>query len=187
MDELIPSFTDAEIALRNGDGDILREALFAFELDDYYYIERVTKAVNALLKREGLTPRQIVSIGRALHGLGRLPLRTPGLDVHLSLFYKFGEGAQSYDLHLQSYRFATESGGYDNFGFGTDPFSGPTFGVESRCREYDGWDVADDYWPEHFVEMMNNELQIEDCSDDNLLDWKHPDGSIFWEWIQQHD
>src|SRR5215212_4860291 len=121
----IPTYDQAVIALENG--NILEEAIFALEIDDGYYIEQVTKAVRSLLKRPNLTARQIVTIGRLLHGLGRLPLRTPGLDVHLTLVDEFNGEATSYELFLSSDSFVTESAGYMNAGFGTDSFSGMTF------------------------------------------------------------
>jgi hypothetical protein len=183
----IPTYDQAVKAMENGDNDTLENALFAFTIDDGYYIEQVTKAVRGLLKRPGLTPRQIVSIGRALHGLERLPLRTPGLDIQISLVDKINDAASSYHFFISTDRFATESGGYDNFGFGTDSFSGPTFEVEYGFREYDSISIPEVSWSNIFSEMTAAELQIEDNSEDSLMDWDHPDGSIFWEWIANHD
>jgi hypothetical protein len=30
-------------------------------------------------------------------------------------------------------------------------------------------------------------LEIIDDSNDQMMEWEHPDGSTFWEWINQHD
>jgi hypothetical protein len=188
MNTDVPDYDDVKLALNYDDDETVANALFAFNIEDSYYILRVTEAVRKLLERGELTPRQIVSIGRALHGLGRLPLRTPGLDIHISLFYKMGEGYQSYDMYISESRFATESGGYDNFGgLGTDSFSGITFSVGIGYREYDGFLIETENWPDHFTEMLNNSLEIHDGSDDSRLDWNHPDGDVFWEWIENHD
>jgi hypothetical protein len=184
--DVIPTYDQALQALKTGDEDTLAAALFAFEFDDGYYVGRVTEAVRALLHRADLTPQQIVAIGRALHGLGRMPLRTPGLDIHISLANEGESGAMSYDLILNVDRFSTDSGGYVNAGFGSDSVSGIMFAVESSYREYTGWAIAMESWPDIFGEMQTDELSIQDDSDEDLIDWDHPDGWPFWEWIEQH-
>ncbi len=160
---------------------------FSFEIDDTYYIEQVTKSVQSLLDRPNIMPDQKTSIKRALLGLRRLPLRTAGLDIHIALVDKFNNSATSYDLYLSSDRFATESGGYSNFGFGTDSFSGNTLEVEYGLRDYTGFHIFQESWHTIFHEMTAAELYIYDASADNLLDWGHPDGSIFWKWINNQD
>ncbi len=183
----IPTYEQAIEALENGDKNILEKALFPFKIDDAYYVEQVTKAIHALVERPAITPHQIVSLGRALHGLKRLPLRTLGLDVQISLVNEFNGAAESYRCYISTDRFATKSGGYDNFGFGTDSFSGPTFEVEPGSREYDGYYITAESWPEIFSEMTAAELRIEDDSEESLIDWDHPNGSAFWDWIAKHD
>lgn len=186
-DHEIPSYEQAIQALYDEDDDTVADALFAFDPDDDYYVDRVKDAVRALLKREDLTPQQIVGIGRALHGLGRMPLRTPGLGVHISLSEKTENAATSYDVFVDSDRFATESGGYEDSGYGSDSFSGQTFAVENNVREYEGWSSATESWPSVFSEMVHAGLTVEDFSDDERLDWEHPDGSIFWKWIEEYE
>ena len=180
-------FDRAVVGLKNGYDDIVQDCIFNFQPEDRYYVDRVAKAIRMLLTREDVTPLQIMSIGRALHGLGRFPLRTSGLDIHISLSYKMGQGYQSYDLYISTDRFSTESGGYDNFGgMGTDSFSGPSFSIGTEYREFDGFLIDTESWPEQFIEMLKNTLEIYDDCDDNLLDWEHPNGDIFWEWIIDH-
>ena len=183
----IPTYIQAIQALKNGDDDTVASAVFAFKVDDGYHIERVTEALQSLLKRTDLTPDQIRSIERSLYGLGRLPLRTPGLDVCISLITKGDSGAMSYDLFLSSDRFATESSGYIDSGCGSDAISGLTFEVKACFRNYTGFLIEVDNWPDIFSEMSAAELHIDDQSDDSLIDWEHPDGSLFWEWIAKHD
>lgn len=183
----IPTYEQAFEALKEGDDDTLAAALFACELEDGHYIEQVTKAIRGLLRRGDLAPSQIVTIGRALHGLARMPLRTPGLDIHISLLDKFNNEATSYDFFISSDRFATESGGYVDSGHGSDSFSGPTFQVEAGFRDYTGIDIIGERWSDVFSEMTAAELHVQDDSDDSLLDWEHPDGSQFWQWIAEHD
>ena len=185
--EQFPAFDQAIEALKKGNNEFLENCLFAFQIDDGYYIEQVKKAIRGLLKRPDLTSRQVVSIGRALHGLERLPLLTPGLDVHIALGIKNESGASTYDLHFNEKEFITTSGGYVDFGQGSDSFSGPTFQVGISYREYDSNYIMAESWPDVFHEMTAAELRIEDDSDDARLDWDHPDGSAFWEWIAEHD
>ena len=184
-----PSYEQALIALQNGDDETVADALFALEIDDDYYIEKVSAAVRSLLQRKDLTPRQIMSIGRALHGLSRMPLRTPGLYIHISLTMKGKQSAQSYDLFIGQNYFGTESSGYADFGFGfgTDSFSGNTFAVETNSHRYDGMSVGIESWPGVFSEMKAADLEIEDESDDEFLDWDHPNGDRFWKWIEEHE
>ena len=183
----IPTYNEALAALENGDDGIVKNAVFAVEYYDGQYVGRVIEAVRALLQRPKLTPKQITSVGRALHGLERMPLRTPGLDVHLALVIQNDDGAASYDLHLSDERFRTESGGYVKFDYGSDSFSGPTFDVGPDYRDEGGWHFGVQEWPDAFSESIHEKLEIEDNSNDSLLDWEHPDGSEFWQWIADHD
>jgi hypothetical protein len=183
--DTIPTYDQAIEALKNDDDQVLEKALLVFDIEDCYYVEQVTNAIRTLLKRTDLTPSQIVGVGHALHGLGRLPLRTPGLDIHISLAIKGEGGAEEYELYFTEDQLLTTSGGYIDSGHGSDSFSGTTYSVEVGYREYEGFGIA--IWPEVFSEMTAAELKVEDCSDDSLVDWKHPDGSEFWEWIANHD
>jgi hypothetical protein len=182
----IPAFSLAIEALSNCDKDTLEIALFPFEIDDGHYFERIKIAVRNLLKRPDIIPRQIVSVGRLLYGIARFPLRTPGLDISLSLVSKFGGEATVYGLFLNEYRFSTKISGYINSGFGTDSFSEVTYEVEGHRRRYEGWNIFTESWPDVFNEMELAELDIQDESQDDLIDWSHPDGSEFWGWIANH-
>jgi hypothetical protein len=179
----IPTYEKVSEALKSGDNDTIKSAVFSFEIDDLYYVDQVTKAVRSLLDRPSISPDQVTSIKKALLGLSRLPLRTAGLEVEISLVNKLNNAASSYIFFISSDRFATDSGGYDNFGFGTDSFSGASFEVGPSYNEISGYY---DTWVDVFREMTAAELIIHDESDDSLLDWDHPDGTAFWEWIDNH-
>lgn len=177
----------SETASRMESDDDISDVLYQFEFEDVYYIQLVKKAIKALLHREDLTPNQVKSIAKMLLGLERLPLQTPGLDLHIGLSEKNEGEVTSYDVYLQECEFRTESGGYVSGPMGSDSISGPTFEVGQRFRSCDLLDIYDLTWPYHFTELSaNGKLRIEDDSDDTILDWEHPDGSIFWEWIDSH-
>jgi hypothetical protein len=182
-----PTYDQALAALKAGDREVLSRALFAFDIDDAYYVERVREVVRALLTRPDLSPKQIIGIGHALHGLGRLPLCTPGLDVHLSLIDRVENDVTSYELYITSDFLSTQSGSIEGSGFDRNSFSGPTFRVDSGSREYDGFSASTENWPDVFSEMAYAELEVTDLSDGSLLDLEHPDGSEFWEWIANHE
>ena len=186
LKEEIPSYDDTLQALRDGDDETVARAVFPFEYDDAEYVERVKTAVRILLDRASLEPRQIVAIGRALHGLERLPLRTPGLDIEISLTIKGESGAMSWDLYLNSGEFCTDSSGYQDSGYGSDAVSGERFSVEARCREYTGRYLERESWPDAFIEICEQPLTILDDCDDRLLDWDHPSGGEFWEWLAKY-
>lgn len=178
-------YTDT-LLKKEREGDI-SEALFHFELDDWSYLECVKKAIRALLRREDLTASQISGISKMVLGLGRMPLRTPGLDLQIVLSRKFEEEASEYSIYLDENRFRTESGGYIVGPMGSDSYSGPTFEVSIDFRNEDGWIFNNPEWPDTFMEICENyDLSVIDLSDNSLLDWDHPDGSIFWEWIDSH-
>jgi hypothetical protein len=179
-----PSFYErTRAALEAGKNQWLENALFAFEIDDREYIERVAKAVRTLLQRPDLTPRQLVSIGRMLFGLSRMPLRTPGLNVRISLVSTPPGWVLAYSVRVSEAAFITESGGSDNFSLGSDAFDGSIFSVDKDSRQYGYGDIRAEHWPDVFFRVKAARLKIEDTSDDHLLDWEAPDGAEFWGWI----
>lgn len=180
----IPSFEAALQALHAGDDATVARAVFAFRAGDAAYVERVAAAVRILLERAHLEPRQLVAIGHALHGLERLPLRTPGLDIEISLSIQGESGAMTWELLFSDERFCTTSGGYEDSGAGSDAISGETFTVGPRYREYSGWDIDRESWPDSFIEICQQPLAILDCSKDEQMDWEHPSGAEFWEWVE---
>ncbi len=182
----IPTYDQALDALEKGEDEVVAETLFALRVDDTLYVERVVNAVRGLLKRPSLTSHQIVAIGRALYGLERLPLRTSGINIQLSLTYTF-EGDISYcNMYLTEDTFSTDSGSISGSGFDRNSFSGPKFYVEPHYREYDGFDLLAEEWPNEVEGMTEAELSLVDISEDKAFDWNHPDGSQFWEWIAEH-
>jgi hypothetical protein len=186
MPTLPTLYEQALAAWKTGNDEFVAGTLFAFELEDSYYIERVAHTIRSLLQRPNISPSQIVAVGRALLGLGRLPLRTPGLKVRIALVDKFNNAAEVRSLTIQEDIFSTDTSGFDDFGFGSESYSGTLFEVGINFRQCDAWSIIDERWPDVFQEMTAAELEIDDDSDDQLLDWEHPDGSEFWEWVERH-
>jgi hypothetical protein len=186
--DAVPTDEEAFQALQQGDAELLSQALFAFEIDDGGYIEKATQAVRSLLARPDLTSAQSESIGRAMYGLERLPLRTPGLDLEISLVIKDEDSAVEYSLCISEDRFSTTSGGYANFGSGggSDSFSGSTFTVEPGWRGFDGWHLTASDWPDQFMKMRGARLNIQDCSELDIPTGAQIDLWPFWEWILHH-
>lgn len=163
----------------------ISDVLFCFEGDDQYFIERVIRAIKALLKRDDLTASEISSISKLLLGLQRMPLRTPGLYIRMDLSQKLDGDSTTYSISIDEDEFRTDSGGYVEGPMGSDSFSGQSFEVGQRFRDCDAWLIIDYSWPEVFAEMAQiSRLSIEDYSDSASLDWEHPDGTVFWEWIE---
>lgn len=177
----------SETVLRMKSNQDISDVLYQFELEDGCYIQLVIKAVRALLHREDLTANQVHSIAKMLLGLERLPLQTPGLFIRIELSEKFGGEVMSYGVSLSDSEFRTDSGGYVNGPMGSDSISGPTLEVGQCFRSCHLLNINDLTWPHHFTELgAHAELRIEDDSDDAILDWEHPNGSIFWNWIDSH-
>jgi hypothetical protein len=156
--------------------------LLNFEPEDSVLIERVIRAIKAFLTREDLTPAQVNTISKVLFGLYRFPLKTPGLDVELSAYNEGEGGLFGYTLILREEHFELSSGGFERFPGGSDSVSGPTFEVEDHYRT--DLNIYDLTWADIVLEGAPNFiLEFMDCSDDKQLDWRHDDGSIFWQWL----
>jgi hypothetical protein len=181
--DVIPTYDQALQALSNGGEQIIRQAIFPFKYYDGEYVCQVAEAIRSLLNRSDLTPAQIVSVGRVLHGLHRMPLRTPGLDIQISLSIVNPGGGESYTLHICEDEFSAESSGYID----SDNLSGFTFSVDTVGRDEHGSNFSVESWPEAFEQLNFADLHIDDDSENNIMDWEHPDGSDFWEWIAKHD
>ncbi len=186
MDTKIPTYAQAVEALERGDDAIVEAATLRFEPCDAEYVFLVDRAIRSLLRRPELEAKQLVSIGRALHGLSRLPLRTAGINIEISLSTKGPGGGGSYDFKLGPDCFDTEAGGYIDSGCGTDGWSGPSFMADSGGRQEEPNGYILQGWPDMFTEASGSDLTIVDLSDDSLMDWEHGDGSPFWEWIESH-
>lgn len=178
----IPSYTQALAALKNGDDATVESALLRFDIRDHDFVQAVTQAVRVQLTRPGLTPLQIVTIGRALLGLERLPLRTPGLDINITLAFRGEDWVESYDLYVSEDRFITDTGGHANFGYGTDSIGSMAFEVEPGYRNEDGG-FSEAVWLSVFQNVDGAELKVEDCSEGEGLDYRPCDPEPFWEWL----
>ena len=87
--------------------------MFGFLLEDCYVIEELIAGLHKVLKRKSITPRQIVSLGKLLHGLKRLPLATSGIDITVSIEHRSSDGNLSY----RSLRLSEDSGSSNGAGW----------------------------------------------------------------------
>lgn len=161
-------------------GQDISDYLLAIDAEfEGWWIEQIASSLRKLLNRDDLTLKQLVGICKLLLGLHRLPLITPGLDILLSLCMRVEDEAGSYEIGLSDERFYVSSGGMLRGPLGFDSYSGVTVEIEQHFH-------SDNYlyevsWLEELSGMVEHmSIRIEDDSDDALLDWDHPDGSVFW-------
>ena len=106
-----------------------------WEDDDLFAVETAKAAARMLLSHPGITPGQIVGLGRALYALERLPQATPGVCCEYGVSLTSGNDDFS-EMHYISFRitdddFEISTGGsvYDKR-VGSDTVSGPHWLLE---------------------------------------------------------
>jgi len=109
-----------------------------FELteDDLYAVEIAENIAHLFLKKEQITPLQVVGLGNALYALQRLPLVTPGVHCEFGVVYQAGteefHEMQYIDFTISESRFKISKGWsvYDQ-AVGSDSYSEPEWVIES--------------------------------------------------------
>jgi len=127
-----------------------------FELidEDYQAIQVAQDVARLLLRHPGITPQQIITLGRALEALQRLPGVTPGVSIEYGVRYRQGDEKfeeMKYSLfRISADEFEISRGGstYDS-SVGGDSFSRP------------GWLVGvDGYYERDCSDLYNLEGAI---------------------------
>lgn len=174
----------------NGDNEAADEPeLFGLFGEDSLVVERLIKSVQALIKRNGTTPEQIFHLAKLLHALKRLPLRTGGIGIELSLGIRHANdevSCQEINLDDQSFRLSNCAWIIVDPAAGGDARSETIFEVE-----YDGFrEVAEPNpmvvmdWLDAFDQRIgeaDQELQIHDSEDSSQIDWDAESGEDYWD------
>lgn len=155
--------------------------LFRLDPDsDRTALEHLHNAVRTLLRRDDLSPRQISALAKLLLGFRRLPLITPGLNIHLSLSTKSEDEGRGWDVYLREDWFCVEWAGWVRGPFGSDSISGDPFEMSP------GQEGCGCLWKQDWIASLPSiaewaEVDLEDESRDAKLDWEHDHGSVFYQ------
>ncbi len=163
--------------------------LLGFFAEDHHFIKELAKAVRDLIGRPATTPEQIHHLAKLLFALNRLPRRTSGLCIELTLGQRHPNGESDHlQLTLDESLFQLGKHLY----IITDPTVGgdstgeTVFEVEGQSRELVEPTALMD-WVEAFrsrVEHSENELEISDADDSSEFDWEAESSHADWDSLE---
>lgn len=116
------------------------------EYSDEYAIQIAIHAARRFLKVDDITPKQIISIGRALNALQRMPKCTPWVHVEFGLCLDTPNELQYLSFFITEDVFQIKHGGAIDRGAGYDSYSLPGWHIEtSGYREAEAplWEIED--------------------------------------------
>ncbi len=125
-----------------GEEDEDDEATFPDDLFPFYREEKELVAgcerfVRLLLKRDDVTPRQVIELGSLLAGLERLPRPTENLCVSASLSFEQSGSKMYQTLELSASEFRIDNAGWVSGPAGGDSVSNTVFEIEVGWRDED--------------------------------------------------
>lgn len=133
--------------------------LFGFLQEDHHHIQQLITGVRRALKSQSITPQQICGLGKLLHGLQRLPLSTPRVDICVSIQNE-GPGGLSYQsVQLTESTFELLSGGTEYGPAGSDGYTGFSLLVEVGGFRDDRMFVEIEDWISGFIGSVCDEEQ----------------------------
>jgi hypothetical protein len=145
--------------------------------------------MRKVLKRESITPRHIVGLGKLLHGLKRLSLSTSGIDITVSIEHRNSDGNLFYrSLQLSEDFFEVMSGEADYTPeVGSDSYTGFSFRAEigGYRDEVSNTDLGD--WLSSFIASLCDEeeaFEVEDAGEDSAVDWQEVQVDGYWEQLE---
>jgi hypothetical protein len=165
----------------NNDSDIL-----GFFAEDRYFIKQLAKAVRDLVGRPATTPEQMHHLAKLLFALNRLPRRTSGLSIELTIGqrHKNGEGDHlRLTLDDSCLSLARDVYVIIDPSVGGDSAGETVFEVEEQSRELvEPTELMD--WVEAFrarVADSGNELGISDAGNGLPFEWGTEGRDEDWE------
>jgi len=105
------------------------------EYSDEYAISIAIDCAKLLLRNSGISTRQIIGLGIALHALERMPINTPGTSVEFGVAHRVNGNYLETEMHYLNFiisesGFEISRGGSFDLGFGTDVISKPGWRFE---------------------------------------------------------
>jgi hypothetical protein len=150
------------------------------------YLMDLYIALEGVISKGNLSQEEIQAVKKLVLGILRLPLITPGLDVRLSMSVSGESASDSIIIEFTNEYFHLYECGFSDGGFGTDSYSGRDLFI-SVDRESKLFDPSGLFGT--FINWLGFvPIEIEDSSNDDLLDWhiRDEDRDTFWEWLEKH-
>lgn len=158
--------------------------LFGFLQEDHHHIQQLITGVRRALKRQSITPQQFCGLGKLLHGLQRLPLSTPGVDICVSMRTESADGFSYQSVELTESTFELLSGGAEYGPAGSDGYTGFSFLVEGVGFRDDRMVAEIEDWIAGFVGSLCDEVQrfeVDNQDEGSGLDWDKKVVEEYWE------
>jgi len=156
--------------------------LFGFLQEDQHHIQEFIAGVRRALIRKSITPQQICGLGKLLHGLQRLPLSTPGVDICVSIRNESAGSLSYQSVQLTESSFELLSGGAEYGPAGSDSYTGFSFLVEVGGFRDDRMFVEVEDWLSGFVgSICDDEQEFEVDDQGEALDWHEEVVEDYWE------
>lgn len=176
---LLNAFESASHELEEPEDDVdepyFDGAFFPLGSGEEWVKHEIIGFVRKLMNEHHLSPETLRKTSILLLGLERLPRTTSGIDVTLTLIYRFGGESNYHNIELSETRFALSSGGNTYAPeVGSDSFSETLFECEStgfRDGSLDPWELGS--WLLSALDLLNSdgELEIHEDSDAKSLPW----------------
>lgn len=158
--------------------------LFGLLQEDHHHIQGLIAGIRRLLARKSITPQQISGLGKLLHGLQRLPLSTPGVDICVSKRNENAGGSSYQSVQLTESSFELMSGGAEYGPAGSDTYTGFSFLVELGGFRDDRMVEEIEDWMAGFIQSLcdeEQELEVDDQDEGSALDWHEGTVEDYWE------
>ena len=156
--------------------------VFGFLQEDHHHIQGLIAGTRRALTRKSITLTQICGLGKLLHGLQRLPLPTPGIDICVSIRGETDFGSSYQSVRLAESSFELLSGGAEYGPAGSDSYTGFSFLVEVGGFRDDRMLVEVEDWISGFVGSICDEEQEFEVDDQGeALEWHEELVEDYWE------
>ena len=151
--------------------------LFALYADEFSLVEKCEQFARNLLKREELTPQEIVQIAGLLYAFQRLPRPTKGVSVSIALRWSNPDGYFLKTISLSEDSFRFENAGWEQGDFGSDSFGSTILEIEHGWRDGSSYEAFE--WIQSACDNAEDKgytVEIEGDSD-NPPDWSEEEST----------
>ena len=163
--------------------------LLGFYMEDHHFLMELASAVRDLMGRPATTPEQIHHLAKLLFALNRLPRRTSGLCIELTLGQRHENGESNHlALTLDDSQFRLEKNLYVILdpAVGGDSSGETVFEVDGQSREQVEPTALMD-WVEEFrgrIEDSENRLEISDAAASSKFNWEAESCDADWDKLE---
>jgi hypothetical protein len=165
--------------------------LFAFHRQDKAVIDEIVLGLRELAAQPHLAPSRLRYLSFALLALQRFPRTTPGVELDVTLTYRFGDEMTYLGFYVGNSSFRLQTGGsVYTPGVGGDNFCDTVFEVgPSGFRQSDGW-MALSGWIASFREHCRDRewnLGFDWIGDEAAIEWDEEFDVHHWRRLEGKD